>query len=139
VECSYHLPYLCDCRSLETTTSETEKLVPEELLMPDPVVTPPADDEELTPAEEKKFGKYLNKFLEEDDTPTPTPTHTPTPAHSAPSGSVDLEGAITRALDAREGRQKDDKWRHGVEGILENLTTPKKRRWFDPFTMFSDK
>jgi hypothetical protein len=95
------------------------------------------DPEELTPQERTKFGKFLNEFLEEDDTQTPTPTPTPPAGTQQPGSTFDIEGSINRALDAREGRVKDDKWRAGVEGILENLTTPKKRKWYDPFTMFS--
>jgi hypothetical protein len=103
--------------------------------MPDPVVTPPADDEELTPAEEKKFGKYLNKFLEEDDTPTGT-QQTPTSTHTSSTSSVDIAAEINKALDAREGRQKTDSELVKIRADVEALKPKAKSKW-SPWTLFS--
>ena len=98
--------------------------------------------DDLSPTERKKFGKFLDEFLAEDDaTPAPTPARTspgPGPAAApASSGGVDIEAAINRALDARSSKTKDDEWRTGIEGALAELTTPKKKKWHQPWTLFS--
>lgn len=93
-----------------------------------------ADDEELTPAEEKKFGKFLNKFLEEDDTPSGTPTNAPTPTGAAPT--VDVAAEINKALDAREGKQKTDGELAKLRVDLDALK-PKAKKWHQPWTLFS--
>ncbi len=136
MECAYHLPYLCDCGSTETETNRSTKLVQEEFLeVPEPTPTPtPTGDEELTPQEKKRWGRFLNEFLEEDDA-TPTPTNQPTPTHSnAPTGN--LADEINKALDAREGRQKTDgelgKLRADVDALK-----PKAKKWHQPWTLFS--
>jgi hypothetical protein len=139
VECSYHLPHLCDCGSTETENSSTENVVQEELLevpddkKPDPK-TP--DDEELTPAEEKKFSKYLNKFLEEDDTPSGTQAHTPTPTTSNPTSSLNIAEEINKALDARESRKSQDDTIGKLRADVDALK-PKAKKWHQPWTLFS--
>jgi hypothetical protein len=103
----------------------------------------PTDDEELTPAEEKKFGKFLNKFLEEDDASDTTPrTPTPTPVSTAPSGSgsssssVNIADEINKALDAREGRAKSSEEVAKLRIDVDALKPKPKSKW-SPWTLFS--
>lgn len=99
---------------------------------------PAAEDEELTPAEEKKFGKFLSKFLEEDDTPSPPPPTPPTPTPPAPTPTPpgDIEGAINRALDAREGKKATSDELGKLRLEIDALK-PKPKKWHQPWTLFS--
>lgn len=100
----------------------------------------PPESDELTPTDEKKFGKFLDKWLAEDDAaptgkqPAPTPT-APTPSAGAPVG--DLSAAINAALDQRESKTKGDERIGNIEKQLVALSTPKKKKWFEPWTLFS--
>ena len=98
---------------------------------------PTGDD--LSPAERKKFGKFLDEFLAEDDTPAPTQQRS-TPQAPAPAsgGGVDIEGAINRALDARSSKAKDDEWRTSIESRLSTMSLPKKKKWWQAWTLFAD-
>jgi hypothetical protein len=101
---------------------------------------PPPPSEDLTPDEEKKFTKFLDKFLAKDDTgtsPAVKATVTNAPTGPPPSSSIDVEAAVARALDARESKSKDAEWRTSVEARLGQVTEPKKRKWFEPWTLFS--
>jgi hypothetical protein len=91
-------------------------------------------DEELTDSEKKKFGKFLNQFLEEDDTPTTSTATTSTTPQHAPT--LDIEGAINKALDAREGRQKTDSELVKIRADVEALKPKAKSKW-SPWTLFS--
>lgn len=98
----------------------------------------PTDDSEvdLTPQDEKKFGKFLDKWLAEDENPAPPHTPTaPTPSAGAPVG--DLSAAINAALDQRESKTKGDERIGNIEKQLVALSTPKKKKWFEPWTLFS--
>jgi hypothetical protein len=100
---------------------------------------PPASAEE----EEQRFTAMLGKFLEEDDaepTPTGKGSPPPVPAVSNPSsgGTPDISAQINAALDAREKERK-------TNDVLENLTkevaalkTPKQKKWWEPWSLFSD-
>ena len=99
--------------------------------------------DDLSPTERKKFGKFLDEFLAEDDaTPTPTPARTspgPGPAAApASSGGVDIEAAINRALDARSSKTKDDEWRASIETRLSTMSLPKKKKWWQAWTLFDN-
>lgn len=99
---------------------------------------PTGDD--LSPQERKKFGKFLDEFLAEDDaTPTPTRTTQSTPQAPAPAsgGGVDIEAAIARALDARDNKAKDGEWRTGIEAKIAAMSAPKKKKWYEAWTLFS--
>jgi hypothetical protein len=120
-------------------------MVQEEFLeMPDPKTdskpTDKKDDVELTPEEEAKFGKFLNKFLEEDDTPTQTkdtPTLTPSGTPAAhPASSLNIADEINKALDAREAKAKTSDEIIKLRADVDSLK-PKARKWYDPFTLFS--
>jgi hypothetical protein len=103
--------------------------------IPDPTG---GESEDLSPSERKKFGKFLDEFLAEDDaTPTPAPTRTPQAPAPASGGGVDIEAAINRALDARTSKTKDDEWRTSIETRLSTMSLPKKRKWWEAWTLFS--
>jgi len=108
--------------------------------MTDEITPPPSPSDDLTPDEEKKFTRFLDKFLAEDDTGTPPiakATVTTGPTGPPPSSSIDVEAAVARALDARESKSKDAEWRTGMEAKLAAVSAPKKRKWFEPWTLFS--
>jgi hypothetical protein len=106
--------------------------------MPDPIKPDDktTDDEELTPAEEKRWGKFLNKFLEEDDTPSGTQTATTTGTTPQHTQTLDIEGAINKALDAREGRQKSGEEIAKLRTDVDALKPKPKKAWH-PWTLFS--
>jgi hypothetical protein len=99
---------------------------------------PPASEEE----EEQRFHKHLGKFLEDDKPQDDTAKTKEFSTSSAPAASssqpLDIEGAINKALDARESRQKTDgelsKLRADVEAMK-----PKPKKWYNPFTLFDAK
>jgi hypothetical protein len=131
-KCAFHLPGFCDCG-----TYEEEELV----TMADPVTPPastykpPASEEE----EHERFTNFLGKFLEEDDDPTPTSPRAPasSPAPSNGSGTLDIDGAINRALDAREGKQKSEERFTKLEAEIVALKTAKpQKKWYQPWTLF---
>jgi hypothetical protein len=100
----------------------------------------PSPSDEFTPDEEKKFTRFLDKYLEADAAsapPTVKATVTNAPTGPPPSSPVDVEAAVARALEARESKSKDVEWRTSVEQKLAQVTTPKKRKWFEPWTLFS--
>lgn len=106
---------------------------------------PPASEAE----EHERFGKFLNKFLEEDDTPTATPASggsNGTPASgtggspgASSGGSFDIESAINRALDARDGKKTNDGKLAEIEAQVKKLSEPRKPKWWQPFTPFADR
>jgi hypothetical protein len=92
---------------------------------------PQPNADELTPQEEAKFTAFLKKHA-----PAPTaPPAPPAPSTPAPSSGApfDIEGAISRVLDAREGKNKSEERFTNMERELAALKTAHtggKRKWF---------
>ena len=98
----------------------------------------PTGGDDLSPQERKKFGKFLDEFLAEDDaTPTPKAPQQQQAQPAASGGGVDIEAAINRALDARTSKSKDEEWRASIETRLGTMSLPKKKKWWEAWTLFS--
>jgi hypothetical protein len=133
VECLFHLPELCDCDQ-----PQEEQLMTKE---PETPPTPPAPAD-ATPEEKAKFSKWLGEILAEDEEPTYTgPPHPKVAAPSAPApvsgGMPDLSKAINDALDARDGKAKDGERLTKIETAIGELSKPKVKKWYEPWTLFS--
>jgi hypothetical protein len=99
---------------------------------------PPATVEE----EEQRFTAFLGKFLEEDDeTPSGKPPIAPPvapPVSSASSQPVDISAQINAALEARDKAKQSDERYENLSKEVAALKAPKRKKWWEPWSLFSD-
>jgi len=108
--------------------------------MPEPVkppaeYKPPASEEE----EKLRFSKFLEDFLEEDDAPSTNqqpPSHPP--ISSSSSSTPNIAAQINAALDARDKDKKNNEALENLTKEVAALKLPKRKKWWEPWSLFSD-